>query len=58
MTVQCDPSLLLLGRLTDEVREVLVGMGSTLIKSVKARDSWVFAGRAGMGYKSLYEKVS
>uniref|UniRef100_A0A3Q3WY66 ILEI/PANDER domain-containing protein n=1 Tax=Mola mola TaxID=94237 RepID=A0A3Q3WY66_MOLML len=45
-------------KLTDEVREVLVGMGSTLIKSVKARDSWVFAGRAGMGYKSLYEKLA
>lgn len=40
------------------MREVLVGMGSTLIKSVKARDSWVFAGRVGSEDKSLYEKVS
>nr|XP_046241267.1 protein FAM3D isoform X2 [Scatophagus argus] len=43
-------------KMTDEMREVFVGMGSTLIKSVKHRDSWVFAGRAGMETKSLYEK--
>lgn len=46
------------GRLTDEMREVLATMGSTLIKSVKAKDNWVFAGRAGTDKKSLYEKVS
>lgn len=49
------PSLL---RLTDEVRGLLAGMGSALIKSVKARDNWVFAGRAGSADRSLYEKVS
>ncbi|XP_070693743.1 protein FAM3C [Pempheris klunzingeri] len=43
-------------KMTDEMREAFVGMGSTLIKSVKARDSWVFAGRAGTESKSLFEK--
>lgn len=33
-------------------------MGSTLIRSVKARDSWVFAGRAATEHRSLFEKVS
>lgn len=45
-------------RLTEEVRELLAGMGSALIKSVKARDNWVFAGRAGSADRSPYEKVS
>ncbi|XP_078025127.1 protein FAM3C [Epinephelus lanceolatus] len=43
-------------KMTKEMREVFAGMGSTLIKSVKHRDSWVFAGRAGPGNKSLFEK--
>lgn len=43
-------------RMTNEMREMFVGMGSTLIKSVKRRDSWVFAGRAGTGNKSVFEK--
>ncbi|XP_037619888.1 protein FAM3C [Sebastes umbrosus] len=43
-------------KMTKEMREVFVGMGSTLINSVKRRDSWVFAGRAGTGNKSLFEK--
>lgn len=45
-------------RLTEEVRELLSGMGSALIKSVKARDNWVFAGRAGSTDSSPFEKVS
>uniref|UniRef100_A0A3P8T9U6 FAM3 metabolism regulating signaling molecule D n=1 Tax=Amphiprion percula TaxID=161767 RepID=A0A3P8T9U6_AMPPE len=45
-------------KMTDEMREIFVGMGSALIKSVKHRDSWVFAGRAGAKSKSLFEKVS
>lgn len=45
-------------RLTEEVRGLFAGMGSTLVKSVKARDNWVFAGRAGGADGSLYEKVS
>ncbi|XP_040059304.1 protein FAM3C [Gasterosteus aculeatus] len=43
-------------KMTDEMREVFVGMGSTLIKSLKPRDGWVFAGRAGTENKSLLEK--
>lgn len=46
------------GRLTEEIVDVLAGMGSTLIRSVKARDSWVFAGRAATEHRSLFEKVS
>lgn len=38
--------------------DVLTAMGSALIESVKARDSWVFAGRAGMQRRSQFEKVS
>lgn len=44
--------------MTKEMRDVFVGMGSTLITSVKHRDSWVFAGRAGAENKTLFEKVS
>lgn len=51
------PPLSLL-RLTEEVRGLFAGMGSALVKSVKARDNWVFAGRAGCADRSLYEKVS
>ncbi|XP_028430844.1 protein FAM3C [Perca flavescens] len=43
-------------KMTKEMTEVFVGMGSTLIKSVKHRDSWVFAGRAGTETRSLFEK--
>ncbi|KAM9361293.1 protein FAM3C [Symphorus nematophorus] len=43
-------------KMTDEMREIFVGMGSTAIKSVKHRDGWVFVGRAGTKDKSLYEK--
>lgn len=44
--------------MTDEMREIFAGMGSTLIKSVKYRDNWVFVGRAGAGNKGSFEKVS
>lgn len=43
-------------KMTKEMRDVFVGMGSTLITSVKHRDSWVFAGRAGAENKTLFEK--
>ncbi|XP_023270034.1 protein FAM3C-like [Seriola lalandi dorsalis] len=43
-------------KLTDEMREIFVEMGSSLITSVRTRDSWVFAGRAGTEHKSLFEK--
>ncbi|XP_070815265.1 protein FAM3D [Chaetodon trifascialis] len=42
-------------KMTNEMREVFAGMGSTLINSLKYRDSWVFAGRAGTQNKSPYE---
>ncbi|KAK1796441.1 hypothetical protein P4O66_009495, partial [Electrophorus voltai] len=48
-----DPTVLL----TDEIREIFAGMGSTMIRSVKYRDSWVFAGAAGMNKQSLFEKL-
>ncbi|KAM9758130.1 protein FAM3C-like [Menidia menidia] len=43
-------------KLTEEMREIFVEMGSTLIRSVKPRDNWVFAGRAGTKIKSPFEK--
>ncbi|XP_068451170.1 protein FAM3C [Clinocottus analis] len=43
-------------KMTDDMREVFIGMGSTLIKSVKQRDSWVFVGKSGTEHKSLFEK--
>ncbi|XP_069003624.1 protein FAM3C [Embiotoca jacksoni] len=43
-------------KMTNEMREIFVGMGSTLIGSVKRRDGWVFAGGAGTKIKSLFEK--
>ncbi|KAF7662939.1 hypothetical protein LDENG_00223590 [Lucifuga dentata] len=43
-------------KMTDEMREIFVGLGSTMIKSVQFRDNWVFAGRAGTELKSAFEK--
>ncbi|XP_056886163.1 protein FAM3C [Takifugu flavidus] len=45
-------------KLTEEVRGLFAGMGSALVTSVKARDNWVFAGRAGGADRSLYEKTA
>ncbi|XP_041836259.1 protein FAM3C isoform X2 [Melanotaenia boesemani] len=45
-------------KLTDEMREIFVGMGSTLISSVNQRDNWVFAGRVGTSIKSRFEKLA
>lgn len=44
-------------RLTDEVRDLFAGMGSSMVYSVKYRDSWVFAGAAGLNEESPFEKV-
>ncbi|XP_067095561.1 protein FAM3C-like [Osmerus mordax] len=44
--------------LTDEMREIFDALGSTMIKSIKHRDSWVFAGGAGTNEKSPFEKVA
>ncbi|XP_015248109.1 PREDICTED: protein FAM3C-like [Cyprinodon variegatus] len=43
-------------KMTDEIRQMFVDMGSTLIRSVKHRDNWVFAGRAGIKIKSIFEQ--
>ncbi|XP_060723247.1 protein FAM3C [Tachysurus vachellii] len=48
-----DPSV----QLTDEVREIFAGMGSSLVYSVKYRDSWVFAGAGGLNKESPFEKL-
>uniref|UniRef100_A0A3B3UF70 Si:dkeyp-67f1.2 n=1 Tax=Poecilia latipinna TaxID=48699 RepID=A0A3B3UF70_9TELE len=44
-------------KMTDEIRQMFVEMGSTLIGSVKRRDNWVFAGRTGIKIKSFFEQV-
>uniref|UniRef100_A0A3B3WND0 ILEI/PANDER domain-containing protein n=1 Tax=Poecilia mexicana TaxID=48701 RepID=A0A3B3WND0_9TELE len=43
-------------KMTDEIRQMFVEMGSTLIGSVKRRDNWVFAGRTGIKIKSFFEQ--
>lgn len=43
-------------KLTNEIKEMFVKMGSTSVTSVKTRDSWVFAGTAGSNTKSHFEK--
>ncbi|XP_058257858.1 protein FAM3C [Hemibagrus wyckioides] len=48
-----DPSI----QLTDEVRELFAGMGSSMVYSVKYRDSWVFAGAGGLNKESPFEKL-
>ncbi|XP_060898953.1 protein FAM3C [Labrus mixtus] len=44
-------------RMTDEMREIFEGMGSSMIKTLNSHDSWVFAGKVGMKEKSLFEKL-
>ncbi|XP_060774425.1 protein FAM3C [Neoarius graeffei] len=44
-------------QLTDEVRELFAGMGSSMVYSVKYRDSWVFAGAGGRNKESPFEKI-
>lgn len=45
-------------KLTDEIRDVLESMGSALIKTVKSKDNWVFAGTQGAAEKSPFEKMA
>ncbi|KAM8867944.1 protein FAM3D [Synchiropus picturatus] len=45
-------------KMSDEIREAFVGMGSSLVSSLKYRDNWVFVGRGVTGDKSLFEKRS
>ncbi|KAI5109111.1 protein FAM3C isoform X2 [Silurus meridionalis] len=44
-------------QLTDEVRELFAGMGSSMVHSVKYRDSWVFAGEWRLNWESPFEKL-
>ncbi|KAG5838078.1 hypothetical protein ANANG_G00219980 [Anguilla anguilla] len=43
-------------KLTNEARDIFVKLGSSMIKSVGFRDSWVFAGAAGIAQNSPFEK--
>lgn len=45
-------------KLTDEIIAVLENMGSALIKTVKSKDNWVFAGTQGTAEKSPFEKIA
>ncbi|XP_053492428.1 protein FAM3C [Ictalurus furcatus] len=44
-------------QLTDEVRELFAGMGSSMVYSVKHRDNWMFAGARGLNKESPFEKL-
>uniref|UniRef100_A0A3B4DSL4 FAM3 metabolism regulating signaling molecule D n=1 Tax=Pygocentrus nattereri TaxID=42514 RepID=A0A3B4DSL4_PYGNA len=44
--------------LTDEIIEIFAGLGSTMSGSVKKRDTWVFAGSAGILEESQFEKIN
>lgn len=44
-------------KLSDEIRDIFAGLGSTMIRSVKPMDSWVFAGAYGMKKASPFEKL-
>ncbi|XP_043098178.1 protein FAM3C [Puntigrus tetrazona] len=44
-------------KLTDEIRDIFTTLGSTMIKSLKPRDSWVFAGAYGIKEASPFEKL-
>ncbi|XP_036388679.1 protein FAM3A-like [Megalops cyprinoides] len=43
-------------KLTDEAQNVFTNLGSTMIKSLKFRDTWVFAGASGITDKSPFER--
>ncbi|KAM9535760.1 protein FAM3C-like [Salvelinus alpinus] len=45
-------------KMTDEIRNIFAGLGSSSINDVKFRDSWVFAGGAGTEQKSPFEKLA
>ncbi|KAM4613829.1 protein FAM3C [Polymixia lowei] len=42
--------------MTNEMREIFIGLGSTLIKSIKHNDNWVFVGGPGADKKNPFEK--
>lgn len=45
-------------KMTDEMRNLFEAMGSSMIKSIKRRDGWVFAGKKGVKEKSIFESVA
>lgn len=44
-------------QMTDEMRDLFEAMGSTMVRSLKSRDGWVFAGKMGVKEKSVFEKM-
>lgn len=44
-------------RLTQEARELILDLGSSMIKTVEFRDNWIFVGGKGANIKSAFEKV-
>ncbi|KAL4655952.1 protein FAM3D [Arapaima gigas] len=44
-------------KMTDEVREIFISMGSSHIKSLQFRDLWLFVGAKGTTQKSPFEKI-
>ncbi|XP_056606196.1 protein FAM3C isoform X2 [Triplophysa dalaica] len=44
-------------KLTDEIKDIFAGFGSTMIGSLNPMDSWVFAGAYGMKKVSPFEKL-
>lgn len=47
----------LLCRLNDEARKLFEELGSTAVKELAFRDSWVFVGAKGIENKSPFEQV-
>ncbi|KAJ7999882.1 hypothetical protein DPEC_G00199020 [Dallia pectoralis] len=43
-------------KMVDEIRDLFVGFGSSKVKDIKFRDTWVFAGAPGTKIKSPFEK--
>ncbi|XP_062258787.1 protein FAM3D [Platichthys flesus] len=44
--------------MTDEIRNIFSGMGSSKARSIKFRDNWVFAVRTGMESTLHFEKIT
>ncbi|XP_051563425.1 protein FAM3C [Myxocyprinus asiaticus] len=44
-------------KLTDEIRDIFSVLGSTMVRSVRPRDSWVFAGAYRIKEASPFEKL-
>lgn len=45
------------GRMNDEARRLFEELGSTAVKELAFRDSWVFVGAKGIENKSPFEQV-